>query len=78
MYFLNPQGPQSTAMYLVSSLHIGPYPSWASDTPWRSYSLPQFRIQIGQELREICMRRLSKLQTVSEGTGAARRHQRGN
>ena len=25
-----------TAMYLVSSLHFGPYPSWASDTPWTS------------------------------------------
>ena len=21
-------------MYLVSSLHAGPYPSWASDKPW--------------------------------------------
>ena len=21
-------------MYLVSSLHVGPYPSWASDEPW--------------------------------------------
>ena len=25
-------------MYLVSWLHAGPYPSWASDTPWAGRS----------------------------------------
>ena len=34
MHFWNPFSSLTTAMYLVSSLHIGPYPSWASDEPW--------------------------------------------
>ena len=31
-------------MYLVSSLHIGPYPSWASDTLWAHKSVEKFSI----------------------------------
>ena len=34
MHFWNPFSSLTTAMYLVSSLHIGPYPSWASAEPW--------------------------------------------
>ena len=33
IHFLNPFSSLITVMSLVSSLHVGPYPSWASDTP---------------------------------------------
>ena len=33
-------------MYLVSSLHVGPYPSWASDEPWTIISKRQHNIKL--------------------------------
>ena len=34
IHFWNPLSSLITAMYLVSSLHVVPYSSWASYEPW--------------------------------------------
>ena len=50
----NPFSSLITAMYLVSSLHVGPYPSWASDTPWGEWKCRSLRNLQGGETKIGC------------------------